>query len=97
MISTIHTRDEFQYEIKYPKLVYYSYETNKLFPEIIALVNDNGHGVILMSNNITHYKVGEFIQDGNNTNYWSDYLGNLLLTNEVEKLRLNKDKFNEII
>jgi len=96
MITTIYTKDEFQYEIKFPKLMYYSYNQSSSLPQIIALVNQDGHGVILMSHYLLQYKVGDFISDGTNPNYWSDYLGNLLLSNDVEKLRLNKDKFNEI-
>ena len=90
------TRDEFQYEIKFPKLMYYSYNTNKMFPEIIALINEDGRGVILMTNNVSHYKVGEFITDGTNPNYWSDFLGKLVLSNELERVKLNQDKFNEM-
>lgn len=98
MITFKVTRDEFQFEIDYPKIKYYSYsEYKKINPEIFALVNEDGTGIIICSTSInSSYKIGDKITDGLNTNYWSDFLGTLVLCNNVHRVKLNQDKFNEI-
>ena len=93
------TSEEFKYEIKFPKLMWYHYSTQErryFLPEIIALVNEDGTGTILVAYQGSSYKVGEKITDGLNTNYWKDLLGKVVLSNQVTRVELNQDKFNEL-
>lgn len=98
MVEFNVTRNEFQYEIDFPKLMWYSYsEHKKMDPEVIALINEDGTGFIVSSPyHNTSQKVGDKITDGLNSNYWSDFLGKLVLCNKVHRVKLNQDKFDEL-